>query len=88
MSPNPTGSFTNLGTFTEDGADINSDGNGGTGHGIWIKTAQGQYMLKFLTIDAAGTITTIRGTLKLNGNNEMNGPFQGSDTNGLRSMDT
>ena len=39
-------------------------------------------MLKFLTIDAAGTITTIRGTLKLNGNNEMNGPFQGSDTKG------
>jgi hypothetical protein len=42
VSPNPvgSGSFTNLGTFTEDGADINSDGNGGTGHGLWRKTDQ------------------------------------------------
>jgi hypothetical protein len=77
-----SGSFTNLGTFTEDGADINSDGNGGTGHGLWIKTAPGKYMLKFLTIDAAGTITTIRGTLNLQGNGQLSGPFQGSDTKG------
>jgi hypothetical protein len=37
-------------------------------------------MLKFLTIDAAGTITTIRGTLNLEGNGQLFGPFQGSDT--------
>jgi hypothetical protein len=56
VSPNPpgSGSFKNLGTFTEDGGNINSDPTFGGGHGLWKKVAPRMFAIKFLTIVPPG----------------------------------
>jgi hypothetical protein len=52
VSPNPPGPspFKNLGTFTEDGGNINSDPSFGGGHGLWKKVGPRTYAIKLLTI--------------------------------------
>ena len=54
--PNPPGPppFKNLGTFTEDGGNINSDPSFGGGHGLWKKVAPRTFAIKFLTIVPPG----------------------------------
>jgi hypothetical protein len=54
--PNPPGPppFKNLGTFTEDGGNINSDPSSGGGHGLWKKVAPRTFAIKFLTIVPPG----------------------------------
>ena len=56
VSPNPPGPspFKNLGTFTEDGCNINSDPSFGGGHGLWKKVGPRTYAIKFLTIVPPG----------------------------------
>jgi hypothetical protein len=88
VSPNAPGPspFKNLGTFTEDGGNINSDPTFGGGHGLWKKVGPKTYAIKFLTIVPPGfdppfppeTILTVSSEallLNLQGD-EMKGSFK------------
>src|SRR5437899_12703372 len=78
--------FKNLGTFTQDGGDINSSPSFGGGHGAWKKLGDKTYAVRFLTLVPPGfdppfpeqTIVTVFSdplTLNKDGD-EMTGPFK------------
>ena len=46
--------FQNLGTFTQDGGNINSDPSFGGGHGLWKRVSHRKFAVIFKTIVPAG----------------------------------